>query len=397
MTTKDRMKRIAILSTSYFPNIWNGQGRATFSTAYMLASKGHEVSVFTYTPKGHNFVQQDGQVSVHYIGNLSDKKENATSLPFEHIAEWNRKLIGIIQDKEYDTIVLMNNPGWQCAKSYRALHLDTQIISFVPFLYTFTGWLQPLTLELEKEIKHREAEFIAESDVLIAHTEKFGRKLATYCNRELYVIPNCHLDLSASKIFINKPNKIKGQMCFVGRANREKSLERIIRVMPNLGNTTLIVASPKSSPEYQATLMSLAKKLDVEHRIEFIGWKPTKEIRELYRSSCLAIVPSQFEPFGYAALDPMSLGTPVIVSEWSCLEEYVNNKDNVFSSIITLESKIAACLSLSDTQKENNAEVNKEMVSTFFGVDYISKQLEPLFHQDSSLVETNNGFSNYTG
>ena len=366
------MKKIAIISTSYFPNIWNGQGRSTFSTAYILAQKGYDVSVFTFTNKPAPVMkQQDGQVTIYYIGGISKPNDPVTSLPFADVPAWNERLLPLLLVEKFDTIILNGWHGMEAAKKYGL----AKIVGIVPFLYTFTGWLKPLALGLEQEVKQREAHFITQADVLVAHTTKFAQKVVDYANREVYVIPNCHLDLSNSAEQA-KPEIKPYQICAVGRVNREKSLERIIRVMAIIPEATLVIASPESSVGYYNCLLKLAKKEDVDHRIKFMGFQPTKVVRDLYRQSALAVVPSQFEPYGYAATDPMALGTPVLVSEWSFLDSYLGTPKMVFSSLSELADKIHHAFWRKPKETLNEIIANKNKIANELSHEYIGAMLD---------------------
>lgn len=326
------MKKIAIISTTYFPNIWNSHGRSTFSIAYGLAKLGYDVSVFTFTDKPTTYKQLEGQVTVYFIGG-SWTVRPTKSLPFNDIELWNKKVFEVLSQASYDTIILNNWHGWLAASEY-TLKNKAKIVSFIPFLYNFTGWLKPVGNVLEENIKQIEIDCITSSDVLVAHTKKFGDRLAAYCNREVYVIPNCYLELVAQSTAIKK---IDNQVCFIGKVNREKCVERIIRVLPDLNDTTLVIAS--SEIDYYTVLLKLAKQLDVDHKIKFVSHASAIEVQNIYRLSVLAIIPSNFEPYGFPVLDALSCGTNILVSEWSCLEEYQLHA-NVFSSLKQLQEKI---------------------------------------------------------
>jgi glycosyltransferase involved in cell wall biosynthesis len=366
------MKKIAIISSSYHPNIWNGQGRSTFSIAYGLASKGHDVSVFTFTNNRSTYKQHDGQVTIYHVGGIVDRTNKVNSLPFVDIPIWNEKLLPLLLCETWDVIILNNWHGAEAAIKYH----DAKIIGIVPFLYSFTGWLKPLGVGLEYDIKVREANFITRSDILVAHTARFGRKLAEYADKEVFVIPNSYLDLSNSdnSPMETTPNKV----VVVGRINRERSIERLIRIMPKFPNMNLVLASPESSVGYYANIMKLGKRLDVDHRITFKGWLPTKDVRDLYRTSCCAVVPSQFEPYGYGALDPMSLGVPLIVSEWSCLDEYTGTDIATgFSTIEELQEQMDVCLSGKIDRKLNSLAMQAR-INEQFTEQIITTQLESL-------------------
>lgn len=366
------MKKIAIISTSYYPNIWNGQGRSTFNTAYGLARQGYDVTVFTYTKEQRCFKEKEwNDVVVNYVGTAI----SASSLPFASIGEWNEKVLELLNKTHYDAIILNSWHGYEAAKRYG----KAKVISFIPFLYNITGWLRALEEEgLEEEIKKREIDCLLNSNVLVAHTEKFAKRISVYADREVVILPNCHLDLSWTGSNERKIDLVPNRLCFVGRVNREKNLERIIRILPEVPSAELIVASPESKQGHFTKLLSLAKTFDVEHRIKFIGWLDTKGAQKLYRSSALAIVSSNFEPYGYSALDPMALGTPVLVSEWSCLDEYLDSKHMVFSSVNQLQEKICLALGVPADVLLEDAKKNRDKIINELSESVITSQLETL-------------------
>lgn len=51
------------------------------------------------------------------------------------------------------------------------------------------------------------------------------------------------------------------------------------------------------------------------------------ELSELYSSSSLLIVPSHYEAFSYVALEALSHGTPIVISDKVRISEYINNPD----------------------------------------------------------------------
>lgn len=367
---KGPMKKIAIISTSYYPSIWNGQGRSTFNTAYGLSKRGYDVTVFTFTNKVSSCVRL-GPLVVHHVGDVTTEK--GSILPFNAIGAWNAAVLDILQRSDFDTIILNNWHGYEAARTYNR----AKIISFIPFLYNFTGWLQPLTTAgLEDEIKKKEIECLLGSDILVAHTEKFAKKISIYTDKEVVILPNCYLDISSQARPVYAP--VQNRLCYVGRINREKNLERIIRVLPEVPAAEFIIATPESRLGHFTKLQELAKKHDVDHRVKFVGYLPTREVKALYASSALAIVSSQFEPYGYPALDPMAMGCPILVSEWSCLEEYLGSDKMVFSSLNALQEKISLALGVPADIVKKNSKCNRERIETVLSERHITEQLETL-------------------
>jgi alpha-maltose-1-phosphate synthase len=58
-------------------------------------------------------------------------------------------------------------------------------------------------------------------------------------------------------------------------------------------------------------------------RVRFLGMRPRQELALLYQASDLAVVPSLYEPFGYAAVEAMTAGLPVVATAVGGLPEVV--------------------------------------------------------------------------
>ncbi|HOO40830.1 MAG TPA: glycosyltransferase family 1 protein, partial [Syntrophales bacterium] len=68
-------------------------------------------------------------------------------------------------------------------------------------------------------------------------------------------------------------------------------------------------------------LMSLARNLDVEKRVEFMGRVPEGDLPGLYRGALALIFPSLYEGFGLPVVEAMACGTPVLTSNTTSLPE----------------------------------------------------------------------------
>ncbi|MFN0012049.1 MAG: glycosyltransferase [Phycisphaerales bacterium] len=66
---------------------------------------------------------------------------------------------------------------------------------------------------------------------------------------------------------------------------------------------------------YVATLRALAARLGVEGAVVFAGWKNGREKRAILAAADVMILNSEFENFGYAIVESLGLGTPVVCSE----------------------------------------------------------------------------------
>jgi glycosyltransferase involved in cell wall biosynthesis len=65
----------------------------------------------------------------------------------------------------------------------------------------------------------------------------------------------------------------------------------------------------------EARLRKMAKDLDIEERVVFVGAVFAEEKWQAYRDADIFVLPSQNENFGNTAAEAAAIGTPVIVTE----------------------------------------------------------------------------------
>ena len=74
-----------------------------------------------------------------------------------------------------------------------------------------------------------------------------------------------------------------------------------------------------------AKYKELAKVLEVNDFVEFLGYVPGKELAELYSSCSVFVLPSlnRLEGFGIVALEALSYATPVITTYFAGSAEFI--------------------------------------------------------------------------
>lgn len=112
-----------------------------------------------------------------------------------------------------------------------------------------------------------------------------------------------------------------------GRLAEQKNLGSLIRSIAILDkdydNIQLIVTG--DGPK-RGNLEQLARELDVENKVTFLGWLPEREdVYTVYDSSDLFAFPSYYEGFGVANVEAMVTGTPVVVNDIPVLREVVGD------------------------------------------------------------------------
>lgn len=361
------MKKIAIVSTTYAHSLWSGLGRHSFYLAYALAKRNYDVSVFTYAPGVKTFKSHDGQVILTRIGVASGE---GNSLPTESLDEWNAKVLVELQKQDFEVVLLPTCHGWLSAKE-----LGCRVVGFVPFVYGFTGWTTRVGNEAKVKMLEIERDFLAGCTDLICHNEQFATRVAQHANRSVYVLPNCHLDLSEDKIV--PVDKVPGSILFAGKINKEKSIETTIRALALVPSATFTLCYPEMAEFYIPKIIALAKQLHVADRIIYKGWLPAQELKRLYAASEITATTSFHEPYGYSALDPMALGSIPLVSDWSGLGEYVSAEEK-FSSIESMAKKMNAILSKHAAEKRNMEENNFEKIRRCYSESIVTDTLEQI-------------------
>jgi glycosyltransferase involved in cell wall biosynthesis len=177
-----------------------------------------------------------------------------------------------------------------------------------PQLWRWTGYL-------EREARHVDA-FIAMSEFSRRKHAEFG------FTREMEVLPYFLPDLEAAPEI---PAEADAQVnerpffLFVGRLERIKGLEDVIRAFPQVEGADLLIAG---DGEYGRTLRALAAG---NPRIRFLGRVDADRLSRYYREALALIVPSVcFETFGIILIEAFRQGTPVVARRLGPFPEIVD-------------------------------------------------------------------------
>jgi glycosyltransferase involved in cell wall biosynthesis len=174
-----------------------------------------------------------------------------------------------------------------------------------PQLWRWTGYL-------EREARHVDA-FIAMSDFSRQKHLEFGFR------REMdvlpYFLPNLDGDTPAAG---ESPIHDAPFFLFVGRLERIKGLDEVIRVFPQVAGADLLIAG---EGDHGAVLRAQAAG---NPRIRFLGRVDPERLSRYYREALALIVPSVcFETFGIILIEAFRQGTPVIARRLGPFPEIV--------------------------------------------------------------------------
>lgn len=107
-------------------------------------------------------------------------------------------------------------------------------------------------------------------------------------------------------------------LLFVGRFDRQKGLDLLLRVMQRLQDTRIRLYVIGSS-------VHDAEAMKPPHNVTMLGWLPRDSLHAYYAAADCLIVPSRWEGFGLVAIEAMRAGTAVIASNRGSLPELVEH------------------------------------------------------------------------
>ena len=135
----------------------------------------------------------------------------------------------------------------------------------------------------------------------------------------------------------------------------------------------------------------LIKKLSLEDRVSFFSNITRKELRKTYCEAEIAIIPSLYEGFGFAAIEAMACGVPLISTSGGALPEVIKdagiiippkNSKEIYNSIDLLlsSSGLASQLALKASER----------VKSKFSWKVIAKKLEKVYLNEIEIYKNAN-------
>ncbi|MBV8151330.1 MAG: glycosyltransferase family 4 protein [Candidatus Eremiobacteraeota bacterium] len=109
----------------------------------------------------------------------------------------------------------------------------------------------------------------------------------------------------------------------VGTIERRKNVGVVIEALTGLPDVDLICVGPPTP--YQDECIALAQRLGVAQRVRFRGYVEREELLRLYARCTVAVAPSRYEGFGYAAGQALCAGIPLLAARSSSLVEVVGD------------------------------------------------------------------------
>lgn len=230
---------------------------------------------------------------------------------------------------------------------------------------------------------------LKKADVLCSTSHAMAEEAKKYTQRSFHVIP-FGVDRSIFKPKKSDSLSSKDASPVIGIVKTLSDLygigeliQAFAGVLPNNPESKLmIIGDGPNREKYEKQVEDLA----IKENVQFVGKVPNEEVPNYLNEMDIFVVPSaEYESFGVAAVEAMSCGLPVIVSDVDGLKEVVSEE----CGIITKRKDINA---LSSALLKLLADSNKRYVMGQAGI----RRVKQLYDWEKNVDEMYSVYMNYT-
>ena len=204
-----------------------------------------------------------------------------------------------------------------------------------------------------------------------------------------FVIHNAIDTTEAIKIKpqINLQDQEKITLGVIGRLDKGKGFRyavKAIKLLENNSSGKKFILKIAGTGIREKFLRDLAKELQVENRVEFVGW--VKDKKEFFDSIDIFLLTSQRETFGLVLLEAMKFRKPIIACDADGPKEILRNEiDGLLISVEPLDSTHYRIVEAIEKMISDPKLVNKMIEHSFirlqekFSFDALATRLKEIF------------------
>jgi glycosyltransferase involved in cell wall biosynthesis len=174
---------------------------------------------------------------------------------------------------------------------------------------------------------------------------------------------------------------------FVGRLYHRKGIDTLLRAVPPIlkeFSNVKFVISGTGFKQKEESLRNLAKELDIEDHVKFLGYVPDEKLPLLYSASDIFVLPAIYENFPFAILEAQSTGLPVISTKVGGIPEFLVDNQNGYviepRDPTQLTQKVLALLQDPKLAKEMG-DRGRKLIEEKFDWRLITCQVIDLYHK----------------
>lgn len=167
----------------------------------------------------------------------------------------------------------------------------------------------PNGVEVRDAIRQADRHFIGQARLVYANSANVAARLKYFCDIES--TPLYHPPPNADQF---RKGEAEDYLFFPSRLCLPKRQSLVLEALAYARKPVRVkFAGTADQPAYQDELKSLARKLRVQNRVEWLGQITEEEKRELYSRSLAVIYPPIDEDYGYVTLEAMLASKPLLV------------------------------------------------------------------------------------
>lgn len=172
---------------------------------------------------------------------------------------------------------------------------------------------------------------------------------------------------------------------FVPWKRHEDAIRALPHILAREPAARLVLAGTDlwdAHPEIETNLKQLAIELGVEDQALFIGQRD--DMPDLIDAAEMALIPSDAEPFGRAAIEAMALEKPVVGTRAGGLPEVVTDGETGLLVVPRFPESLAdACLRLMENTSlaKHLGQAGRKRVESAFNCDRIADETVALYHR----------------
>jgi glycosyltransferase involved in cell wall biosynthesis len=162
--------------------------------------------------------------------------------------------------------------------------------------------------QVRDAIEQADRRLIPEARAVFANSQNVAQRLKRYC--DIDATPLYHPPPNAEKFY---SSAAEDYLFFPSRLCIPKRQELVLEALAETRNPVRVCfAGTSDHPDYTDKLQSLARKLKVQKRVEWLGGISEDEKRARYASALAIIYPPVDEDYGYVTLEAMLASRAVI-------------------------------------------------------------------------------------